>query len=299
MKKPKQPLAYDVRFERGRFVLHARAKEARVAARLDPWERSGLVLAGLLVAALGFGMIALVGSGLSDPRISVPVKLAFCFFSLLLLGIGLYGCDLIGRGITGRPWSQHFWKAADARFARLKPVKMTFIFLVLVGGPFLFEAFEKGPARWEVLIFLLVVFLHVFCHEIGHLSASGAVGYRPRWLSAGPLVVHVDGPRSRLGLNRSWLLFFGGVAAYEPVGRTREKDLLVILAGPLTNLLLAGLALDHWDWPQTSGLFEVFLRSFIGLGFAIAALNLIPLPRTAQGYALDGRELVDLLRGRR
>jgi hypothetical protein len=27
--------------------------------------------------------------------------------------------------------------------------------------------------------------------------------------------------------------------------------------------------------------------------------NLIPLPRTPDGFALDGRELVDLLRGRR
>lgn len=64
-------------------------------------------------------------------------------------------------------------------------------------------------------------------------------------------------------------LFFGGLAAYEPVGQTRGKDFLVIAAGPLANLLLAAAALELWGWPNPSSFFGVFLRSFIGLGIAM------------------------------
>jgi hypothetical protein len=58
MKEPKQPPAYDVRFERGRFVLHARAKEARVApaTRLDPSARIGSGVMGFFLFLLGAGM---------------------------------------------------------------------------------------------------------------------------------------------------------------------------------------------------------------------------------------------------
>jgi hypothetical protein len=295
MKKPRQPSEYAVRFERGQFVLVAGREDARLTIPV----RVALSLAGLLVAALGFGLATLVCLGVGEKGSSVPTKLAAVIFFPLVLAVALYGCDLVGRGIVGRPWSQRFWNAADGRLARVKSGKMTLALLVLIVAPPLLMGFGKGLTQLDGLLSLLAIFLHVLCHEMGHLATAGAVGYRPRWLKAGPLVVHVDGPRTRLALNRSWLLFFGGLAAYEPVGQTPGKDLLVTSAGPLTNLLLAVAALELWGWPNPSSGFEIFLRSFIGLGIAIAILNLIPLPRTSQGSALDGRELLDLLRGRR
>jgi Zn-dependent protease len=168
------------------------------------------------------------------------------------------------------------------------------VLVVLAVGPL----FANGPDRFAGLMFLAALSVQLFGHELGHLVAAAAVGYRPRWLSAGPLIVRVEGGRTRLTRSRSWWMFFGGYAAYEPLGRTRAKDLVVIAAGPLANLLLAEAARETWGWPTDSTVVSLFLRALIGLGIALAVLNLMPLPRTAGGLALDGRELLDLLRRR-
>ena len=72
---------------------------------------------------------------------------------------------------------------------------------------------------------------------------------------------------------------------------------LSIAAGPLANLVLVAAALEGWGWPDgPSSVFAIFLQTFVFLGLAIGLCNLIPLPRTTDGFALDGRELLDLLR---
>lgn len=245
---------------------------------------------GLFLAALGAGItFLLVREGLSPLRwLSWP--------SIPLLLFTWYGLDLAGRGLVGRPWSRRFWNAAAHGLANLKPWQAGLMLLVLWILPA--AGLGKG-SRSESGMILLTAFLHIVAHEIGHLGAARAVGYRPRWLSAGPLVIHVDGPRVRWAWSRSWLQWLGGLSAFEAIEPTRGKNLLVIWAGPLTNFALAAGALELWGWPSPSGLVEIFLRTFIGLGFALTLLNLIPLPRTSDGFALDGREILDLLRGRR
>ncbi len=96
-------------------------------------------------------------------------------------------------------------------------------------------------------------------------------------------------------LGRPWLMLFGGLATYAPVRRTRQKDLWIVAAGPLANLLASALVMGVWD--GRSDFLGTFLACFLWLGIAMALLNLIPFPRAANGFALDGRELLDLLRG--
>jgi hypothetical protein len=258
------------------------------------------IVLGLFLAALGLGIIILFvretlrafgegGKGISE----------LGWLSLLPLPIlfAWYGLDLVGRGLIGRPWSRRFWDAAGHRLVRLKPWQgglVLLVFWVIPAG-----VLGEGPRRLEGWMVLLTCILHVFFHETGHLCAARAVGYRPKWLSVGPLIVHVDGPRTRVSWSRSWLQWLGGLSAYDPIEPTRAKNLLVICAGPLTNLALAAGALEIWGWPNPSSVFEVFLRTFIGLGIFITILNLTPLPRTPDGFALDGREILDLMRGRR
>ncbi len=214
--------------------------------------------------------------------------------------VGLYGIDLVGRGILGRKWSRRYWTAAEQWLrTRLKLWHGAVALLLLFGWPLLGEILKVGFPGLTALMIPLGLFVQVLLHEMGHLAAAGSVGYRPRWLAAGPLIVHVGGSRPRLSLSRSWMMLVGGLATYEPVRPTRGKDCWVILAGPLVNLLAAELALEAWGWPNDAGFSGRFLRTFVGFGIAMGLFNLIPLPRAASGFALDGRELLDRLRGRR
>ncbi|HEY2294582.1 MAG TPA: hypothetical protein VGM86_28105 [Thermoanaerobaculia bacterium] len=294
---------YVLRFDRGRFALAERKKKASALTastedeRLSVPVRIAAFLVGLLFAAFGLGLMALVVFGIREAR-------SFEWAGVLLLivitlVVGTYGVDLLGRGITGRPWSRRFWQAAERRLPAFRSwlclavLGAFFCLLVLAGLP------REGWRSLAVLMIPLAMLAQVVCHEIGHLSAAGAVGYRPLWLSAGPLLVEVDGPRPRVALSRSWMMLFGGLAVYVPVRRTRGKDLWVVAAGSLANLLTAALALDVLGWPTSeSGFWDTFLRTFIGFGIAVGLINLIPFPRMADGSAMDGRQLLDLLRGR-
>lgn len=270
--------------EPGRSMLSASTEDERLTWPL----RFLSVVGGLLFLAIGVGILALLGKAPSlGPLVLLPLP----------LGITLFGIDLAGRGILGRPWGRRAWKTAGSWVTsnlRAPVVALTWIGILAVSG--VVGWIRNGPEKLELALTLPAILLHVLFHEIGHLVVARAVGYRPRALAAGPLFLRTDGPRPRLSLNRSWLQLFSGLALYEPVGRTSERDLLVAAAGPLTNILLAVMALEIWGWPNPSSVLEIFLRSFIGLGFAVGIFNLLPLPRTADGFALDGREILDHLR---
>ena len=267
-----------------RSMLSASTEDERIIWPL----RVLSVVGGLLFAAIGIGIIALLGR---QPFLEILVLLP------LPLGMTLFGINLAGRGILGRPWGRRAWATAGnwvtSRLS-VPAIALVGIAIVIVSG--VAGWIRGGPEKLGLALTLPVIFLHVLLHEMGHLVVARAVGYRPRALAVGPLFVRIDGPQGRLSLNHSWLQFFNGLALYEPVGRTSGRDLMVAAAGPLTNILLAVAALDVWGWPDPSGVLEVFLRSFIGLGVAIGIFNLLPLPRTTDGFTLDGREILDHLR---
>ena len=48
-----------------------------------------------------------------------------------------------------------------------------------------------------------------------------------------------------------------------------------------------------------AGLFEVYVRANFVCALLVLLANLLPLPRTTEGYATDGRQILELLRGRR
>jgi Zn-dependent protease len=290
---PKNGSEYVVRFERGKFVLTASTEDERLTVPV----RIASLLAGLLLAPLGLGGAALLGHEILTGGLSALLWLLGGL--LLLLVVGGYGLDLVGRGILGRPWSRRFWTAADRWVStRVKPWHGVAVLLLIFVAPTVADVIKEGWRGLESVVVLLSFLAQVVIHEAGHLAAAGAVGYRPRRLYAGPFVLHLDGPRPRLSLGLSWLMFFGGLASYEPVARTRQKDLWVAAAGPLANLLASALVLERWGWPTRSGFWQAFLACFIGMGIATGLLNLIPFPRTSGGFALDGREILDLLRGR-
>ena len=261
--------------------------------------RIGLALAGLLLlAGLGLGLTVLIGAEIHDGDWAYILIGFLVAVPALLVGGGC-GVDLVGRGISGRPWSRRYWKVVERwATAHVKTWHGGVVLLLIFTASLLDELATQGVAGLAILMVPLAVLTQVILHEAGHLSTAGAVGYRPRHLAAGPLVLHLDGPKPRVSMSFAWQRFFGGLASYEPVGRTRQKDLWVVAAGPLVNLLVAGLALGQWGWPDDSGAAAIFVQAFVWMGFSLGLFNLIPFPRLSDGFALDGRELLDLLRER-
>lgn len=295
--KPSETPPKILRFPDRQWVLPDRQPALSASTEDDrlTWPVRVLSLvAGLIFAAIGFGLAALVvGMGFREGLRQGKVLLEIFFLLPFFLIIGLYGVVLGGRGIVGRPWAR-----ALVGSPRAVRVILT-VFGLAVVAPIVVGVFREGLKGMAGVSVLCGIFSQVFFHELGHLVAARAVGYRPQALMVGPLFLRVDGPQVRFSFNRSWLLFFGGLAWFERENRTAERDLWVAFAGPLTNFLLAWGALEAWGWPGPSGLLEEFLRSFIAFGFAMGFLNLLPLPRAkGSGFALDGREILDILRGR-
>ncbi len=293
MKSSKKSTEYVVRFERGGVVLVSNRAEERFAMPA----RIGLALAGfLLLAGLGLGLTILIGAEIHDGDWAYILIGFLVAVPALLVGGGC-GVDLVGRGISGRPWSRRYWQVVERwAAAHVKTWHGGVVLLLIFAASLLDELATRGVAGLAILMVPLAALTQVILHEAGHLSTAGAVGYRPRHLAAGPLILHLDGPRPRISVSFAWQRFFGGLASYEPVGRTRQKDFWVVAAGPLANFLFAALALDRWGWRDDPDAAGTFVQAFIWMGVLMGLVNLIPLPRLSGGFALDGRELLDLLR---
>lgn len=113
---------------------------------------------------------------------------------------------------------------------------------------------------------LFTLFMIVFIHEMGHLSAAVGLGIKVRSVQ---------------------LLPFGGVVHIEEEGKmTAVKEILIALAGPLQNviMILGVLLLRQLGWGD-----EAFLTYLIQGNMIIACFNLLPI------LPLDGGRIIQAL----
>lgn len=113
---------------------------------------------------------------------------------------------------------------------------------------------------------LFTLFMIVFIHEMGHLSAAVGLGIKVRAVQ---------------------LLPFGGVVHIEEEGKmTAVKEILIALAGPLQNviMILGALLLRHLEWGDAA-----FLTYLIQGNMIIACFNLLPI------LPLDGGRIIQAL----
>jgi hypothetical protein len=95
-----------------------------------------------------------------------------------------------------------------------------------------------------LLLGLVGAFMALTVHELGHLVAGLAVGFRFSLFATGPILVErTPSGQIRATLNRT-LAFVGGVAATVPVGTggLKNRFAVVVAGGPVTSALLGLVA---------------------------------------------------------
>jgi Zn-dependent protease len=150
----------------------------------------------------------------------------------------------------------------------------------------------------SIVIFLAILLVSVILHEVAHGIVADELG-DPTARLAGRLTLnpipHID-PFGSILLPAA-LLFFGspfifGAAKPVPVNyqnlRNFKRDMiLVALAGPLTNFILAIMAGIVWRiFPNISEVGSNLLLQIIQLNLVLGVFNLIPIP------PLDGSKIL-------
>jgi hypothetical protein len=304
------PFAKVVDLRRWREERERRLREATRGENLafeGPPDRIGWFYRVLaLVSGLGFlslGVVLALLPWLIHGSGDEPVSVAFLPLLLILVSLGfasaLFGVDLLGRAFVGREWMRELGERVTGWLdRRIHPlpvfagISMFVLTLGLWGG-------AGDLSWWEPALYWFVGYLHITLHELGHLLAVRGVKYRPRLLMAGPLTLEWERDRLAARPTRSWRFLFGGNVWFSAPRRTRRRDLIVLIAGPLANLLTVVAVLGVDRFLRGSPLFEEYVRANLACAALVLLANLLPLPRTAEGYATDGRQILDLLRGRR
>ena len=160
------------------------------------------------------------------------------------------------------------------RIARVSgiPIRVHFTFLLFVIWFALSNVLGAGSL---LVISLLAMFFCIVLHELGHSLVAQKFGYPVRDITLYPI---------------------GGVATIEGSPSPRH-ELLIALAGPAVNVVIAGILalilgpmhkLPHWSWPPWSSPENALLLQRSPLAFlfianlSVVAFNMIP------AFPMDG-----------
>ena len=228
-------------------------------------------------------------------------------------------------GSAGQPIPRRFKWLPD-QFRR--PVTLTLLIgslvVAVVGlllGWQLIVSTERAGVPAAGILFpvtLVLIFLHIVIHELGHLGAALLVGLRVCVVRIAPLTVNLDGNKIRFELHWSMTPTAGYIHAVPTNMRAFHlRRMVFILAGPLVNLS-AGIAcvavasLHNQPSPFFS---QYYFRSdlpemtifnpqnmvatclntagLLGVGFW--SINMTPWK--SGGFSTDGAQFFDLLAG--
>jgi len=152
------------------------------------------------------------------------------------------------------------------------------------------------PILGVVTLLMVVLMLEVTVHELGHVIAGKAAGFRFVLLVIGPLRLSREGRNLKLGLRDAWDPHLGAALSVPTDSHDlRARTALSVAGGPaaslalgLTSALLA-IAFSNGDW-----LGELFrLSAWVSL--LSAFINMLPLK--SGGMMSDGARIKMLLAG--
>jgi len=133
-----------------------------------------------------------------------------------------------------------------------------------------YEGWQLGgwPTLFWCVGILLAFFVCVVLHELGHSFTAMAFG---------------------IGVSRILLMPIGGMAQFDDIPREPRRELLITLAGPAVNFLIAGLlwpivglAADDGIPITTRGFFQLLLHANLAMG----CFNLLPV------FPMDGGRIL-------
>jgi Zn-dependent protease len=160
------------------------------------------------------------------------------------------------------------WSYSIGRYSGIDVrLHVTFLLLIALLG---WQGYERGGTNAAIVsvVFVLLLFLCVLLHEFGHALAARRYGIRTPDIT---------------------LLPIGGVARLERMPDTPVQELVIAIAGPLVNVVIAAvlwLALDMpplLDNPMVAGgRGGELLHDLLGVNVMLILFNLIP------AFPMDG-----------
>jgi CBS domain-containing protein len=150
--------------------------------------------------------------------------------------------------------------------------------LVLLGFFVVTQARGLGIAMERALYLCAIILITLLLHEFGHVLAAMFTHARLKLILLMPL---------------GGVSFYAGHKGRDPEAEDRfltpNQETTIAIAGPLTNLIVAGVGvlvvmgvapqLDLWAWPFVTS--RSMLKSFVWLNILLGAINVLP------AYPLD------------
>jgi stage IV sporulation protein FB len=155
-------------------------------------------------------------------------------------------------------------------------VRIHITFLLFLGWIFLASWYSGGPqAAWSSLAFMILLFACVLAHEFGHIFTARAFG--------------VPTPDVTL-------LPIGGVARLERIPEKPTEELLVALAGPAVNVVIAVAVVLFLGADLSAGNLAAMERAHISVIDRLAAVNLfLAVFNMIPAFPMDGGRVLRAL----
>jgi Zn-dependent protease/CBS domain-containing protein len=167
-------------------------------------------------------------------------------------------------------WSLHI---GSVRGTELR-IHVTFLlFLVWLGA--LYYRQGGAEAAWQGTIFIVLIFLCVLLHELGHVFAARRYGVKTRDVTLWP---------------------FGGIASMERMPDKPSQELIVALAGPAVNVVIAlalfiylGATLNPENLPRIEDPKVSMAVKVLFANIVLVVFNMIP------AFPMDGGRVLRAL----
>jgi hypothetical protein len=156
-----------------------------------------------------------------------------------------------------------------------------------------------GQLGGRLGLLLLISFLAIGVHELGHALMKKWQGFQFQWLTVGPFRWQREAKQIRLRWNTR-LAAAGGLIVSVPLGdhQLRRRYLRFVAGGPLASLLLASVALSGYVLLSTPSFSKPLGFSLVMTATMSGAIGLATLlPLHLGGFASDGARLLTFWRG--